>query len=282
MELYCDDCMSFLPQIEEHSIDMICVDLPYQQTARNKWDIRLPMEDFVLEEGKILNEEQFYLKRFKNHWSYSDAKKLWEEKKQNGLWTEYKRILKERGIIVLFGNGEFSSYLIQSNPKWYRYSLIWHKTQPSGFLNARRMPLRTHEDMLIFYKKLPVYHPQMTENHERKVSSASSKIHSKESSNYGTLDRLTSYDSTRRFPTSIWTFPKDTQKAALHPTQKPVGLLEELILTYTNEGDVVLDHCMGSGSCGLACKNTRREFIGVEKDWDYFNIARERIIGEKK
>ena len=227
------DCLVEMKNIPDKSIDMILTDLPYGVTARNKWDVVIPFDK---------------------------------------LWKEYKRVIKDNGAIVLFAQGMFTAELMQSNPKMWRYNLIWQKTQPTGFLNAHKMPLRTHEDICIFYRKLPTYNPQKTDGHKRKTASRGSAS----TLNYHKTGANT-YDSTERFPTSVWTYKKDIQKSALHPTQKPVALLKELILTYTNEGDTVLDSCMGSGSTGIACMETERNFIGIEKDKQYFDIAKKRI-----
>ena len=237
IELYQGDCLEVMKNIEDESVDLILCDLPYGITARNKWDIVIPF---------------------------------------NKLWKQYNRVIKNNGAIVLFGSGMFTSSLMQSNSKMWRYNLVWHKTAPTGFLNANRMPLRAHEDIVVFYKSLPIYNPQKTKGHERKVSKAEHKVNSKKTDDYGEHG-LTTYDSTERYPTSVLTFSTDKQKAALHPTQKPVALLEWLIKTYTNEGEIVLDNCMGSGSTGVACVNTNRNFIGIELDEHYFNIAKERI-----
>lgn len=226
-----------MKELPDESIDMILCDLPYGQTARNKWDVVIPFD---------------------------------------ALWQEYGRIIKKSGAIVLFANGMFTADLMKSKPNLWRYNLIWQKTQPTGFLNAKRMPLRSHEDICVFYKTLPTYNPQKTTGHERKVSSAKHKVHSKKTTNYGEHG-LSAYDSTERYPRSILTFAKDTQKSALHPTQKPVALLEWLIRTYTNEGDVVLDNCMGVGSTCKAAINTRRHYIGFELDEEIFAIADSQI-----
>lgn len=231
------DCFEVMKKIPDKSVDLVLCDLPYGVTARNEWDIELHF---------------------------------------NGLWKRYERIIKDNGAIVLFGQGLFTAKLMISNPKMWRYNLIWEKTQPTGFLNAKRMPLRNHEDICVFYKKLPTYNPQKTTGHIRKVSTAEHKRNCKETTDYGEHN-FTSYDSTERYPLSIITFSKDTQKEALHPTQKPVALLEYLIKTYTNEGDLVLDNCMGSGSTGVACLNTNRNFIGIELDENFYNIAKNRI-----
>ena len=230
------DCLELMKEIPDGSIDMILCDLPYG-TTRNKWDIVIPFDS---------------------------------------LWKQYNRIIKDNGAIILFGNGMFTAKLMLSNEKMWRYNLIWEKTQPTGFLNAKKMPMRNHEDICVFYKKLPTYNPQKTTGHIRKVSKAEHKINSKATSDYGTHG-LTTYDSTERYPKSVWKFAKDVQKSALHPTQKPVALLEYLIRTYTNEGDVILDNCMGSGTTCVACVNTNRHYIGFELDEKYFEIAKKRI-----
>lgn len=237
LELWNGDCISLMDNIDDKSIDCIITDLPYQQTSRNKWDVIIPFEL---------------------------------------LWKQYKRIVKDSAAIILFGNGMFTADLMISNRDMWRYNLIWEKTQPTGFLNARKMPLRNHEDICVFYKKLPTYNPQKTTGHIRKVSKAEHKIGCKNTTDYGEHG-LTTYDSTERYPKSVWKFAKDVQKSALHPTQKPLGLLDELIKTYTNENDLVLDSCMGSGTTGLSCKNLNRRFIGIEKEEKYFKIAKERI-----
>lgn len=230
------DCLELMKDIPDGSIDMILCDLPYEQT-HNDWDEIIPFKP---------------------------------------LWKQYNRIIKDNGAIILFGNGMFTAKLMMSNPKMWRYNIIWQKTQPTGFLNAKKMPMRNHEDICVFYKKLPTYNPQKTTGHIRKVSKAEHKVGCKSTTDYG-KHGLTTYDSTERYPLSVWKFAKDVQKSALHPTQKPVALLEHLIKTYTNEGDVVLDNCMGSGSTGVACVNTNRKFIGMELDETYFNVAKERI-----
>lgn len=227
-----------MDSIPDKSVDAIITDLPYQQTQRNKWDVIIPFES---------------------------------------LWKQYKRVIKDSGAIILFANGIFTAELMMSNKSMWRYNLIWEKTQPTGFLNAKRMPLRNHEDICVFYKKLPTYNPQMTTGHKRKVSKAEHKVNCKNTTDYGEYG-ATTYDSTERYPKSVWKFAKDIQKSALHPTQKPVALVEELIKTYTNPGEIVLDSCMGSGTTGVAAKNLGRRFIGIELDDKYFNIARERIM----
>ena len=226
-KVYNIDCLEGMKQIDDKSIDMILCDLPYGQTARNKWDVIIPFDK---------------------------------------LWEQYNRIIKDNGAIVLFSAEPFTSKLINSNPKMFRNDLIWHKSHPKGHLNAKRMPLRNHEDICIFYKKLPTYNPQKTTGHTRKVSTAKQKINCVNTTNYGEHG-LTTYDSTERYPKSVHaydmvlTYPKDIQHSALHPTQKPVALLEYLIKTYSNEMDLILDNTCGAGSTGIGCINTNRNYI---------------------
>lgn len=195
------------------------------------------------------------------------------------LWEQYRRIIKDNGCIALFGTEPFSSYLRLSNIKWFRYDWIWDKVKGTGFLNANKRPIRNHEIISIFYKKQCLYNPQKTAGHVRKVSSAAHKRNSKVTENYGSHG-LTGYDSTERYPRSIQVFSSDIQHSALHPTQKPVALCEYLIRTYTREGELVLDNCAGSGTTGVACRNTGRGFIGIEKEINYFNIAHDRILSD--
>lgn len=186
----------------------------------------------------------------------------------------YKRVIKDNGAICLFGQGAFTANLIMSNISMYRYDLVWEKTKAGGFLNAKRMPLQAHENISIFYKKLPTYNPQM----EQGKPYTKKSVTNGDGNNYGKFNRVgqVHINNGERFPRSVIKISNDNHKS-LHPTQKPVALLEYLIKTYTNEGETILDNCMGSGSTGVACKNLNRKFIGIELDENYFNIAKERI-----
>lgn len=231
------DCLAVMKGIEDKSVDMILCDLPYG-TTQNKWDSVIPLEE---------------------------------------LWKHYNRVIKDNGAIVLTAQTPFDKVLGCSNLKMLKYEWIWEKTTATGHLNAKKkMPMKAHENILIFYKKLPTYNPQKTTGHKRKVSSATHKRNSKLSSNYNPSN-FTNYDSTERYPRSVLLFPTDKQKSAIHPTQKPVALFEYLIKTYTNEGDTVLDNCIGSGTTAVACINTKRNFIGIELEEKYYNIANKRI-----
>ncbi len=225
IELIQGDCLEIMPSIPDKSIDMILCDLPYgilnKKNPNVKWDSVIPFEK---------------------------------------LWEQYARIIKDKGAIVLFGSGMFTSDLIQSNKKLWRYNLVWKKgNSVSGFLNANKQPLRNHEDIIVFYKKQPTYNPQMTignKNHKRSAGN-----HRKKQSCYGKFIDLPVKITNEKYPLSVIDMAKEHPQI-YHPTQKPVALLEYLIKTYSNEEDVILDNCMGSGSTGVACKNTNRAKAG--------------------
>lgn len=192
------------------------------------------------------------------------------------LWEEYNRIIKDNGAIILFGSEPFSSKLRLSNLKMYRYDLVWEKTIASNFILCHKQPLKKHENILVFYKKQPTYNPQMEEGKPYQDK----RNNGKRNLNVGldkNLKRVEINNTGFRYPSSIQKFSNGNNKN-LHQTQKPIALCEYLIKTYTNENDVVLDNCMGSGSTGVACVNTNRNFIGIELDEQYFNIAKRRIL----
>jgi site-specific DNA-methyltransferase (adenine-specific) len=221
-----------MKEIPDGSIDLIMCDLPYG-TTRNKWDSIIPFEP---------------------------------------LWNQYERIIKENGAIVLFAQTPFDKELAMSNVALFKYEWIWEKAQGTGHLNAKKMPMKSHENILVFYKKLPTYNPQW------EWSKPYTKTRSTHSSSYGNQkDNSTTVSDGRRYPKDVIRISKSGNDRRLHPTQKPVALLEYLIKTYTNEGDVVLDNCMGSGSTCVAAVNTNRHYIGFEIEPQYFQIASERI-----
>ena len=230
------DCLERMKEIESGSVDMILTDPPYGTTAC-KWDSIIPLEP---------------------------------------MWEQLKRIIKPNGAIVMTASQPFTSVFTCSNLKMFRYSLVWEKTTATGHLNAKKMFMRAHEDILVFYKKTPTYNPQMTRGHKRKTANNVDRGRL-QSDVYGNEKGITSYSSTSRYPRSVIKTSTDKQKSKLHPTQKPVALMEYLIKTYTNESETVLDFTMGSGTTGVACKNLNRKFIGIELDQDYFNIAKKRI-----
>lgn len=236
--------------IPDKSVDMIFSDLPYA-TTQNSWDCMIDL---------------------------------------NELWKQYKRVVKKNGCVALWAQAPFSHALALSNIKQYRYEWIIEKTKGTGHLNAKKMPMKTHENVMIFsdldespetiqifYGKLPTYNPQMTDGHEPVHSYTK---HTTDGSCYGdTKIGISGGGSTQRYPRDVLQFKWDTQKSSLHPTQKPLVACEYFIKTYTNERDIVLDSCCGSGTTGVACINTNRRFIGIEKEKKYYEIATKRIIG---
>lgn len=230
------DAIEELKHLKDKSVRLILVDLPYG-TTKNKWDILINL---------------------------------------NLLWKEYKRVLMEDGCVLAFSQSPFNITLANSNLNWYRYEIIWEKTSATGHLNAKKMPMKAHENILVFYNKLPVYNPIKTTGHTRKVSTADHKRNSKKTTNYGSHE-LTTYDSTERYPRDVIKFKTDKQKSSFHPTQKPVPLLEYLIKTYSNEGDLVVDNTCGSGSTGVACKLTNRNCFMVDNDPNMEEVVKLRL-----
>lgn len=232
-KLFNDDCLEVMKQIPDKSIDMVLCDLPYGAT-NNKWDKIIPFEL---------------------------------------LWQAYNRIIKDNGCIALFGNQPFTSHLVISNEKYFRYSLVWVKNKFSDFLNAKRKPMKVNEDICIFYKKQPTYNPQYTYAEPYKRWNTQNAVDKQ--TNYGKHKSNVAKSDGKRLPLTVLNFNR--VERPLHPTQKPVDLLEWLIKTYTNENEIVLDNCMGSGSTGVACLNTNRKFIGIELSKEYYEIAKNRI-----
>lgn len=238
VEIYNGDCIEIMKEIPDRSIDLILCDLPYG-TTKCSWDIIISFDD---------------------------------------LWKQYKRIIKDNGAIVLFGQEPFSSLLRTSNLDMYRYDIYWEKERLTNIMQVKKRVGKTIETISVFYKNQPTYNPQMIKYDGKPRSN---KVKN------GKLGKLVDdnndksvreyVDTGYRYPTQVWKFKRDTLTSNLHPTQKPVALLEELIKTFSNEGDTVLDNCMGSGSTGVASINTNRNFIGIELDENYFRIAKERI-----
>lgn len=183
----------------------------------------------------------------------------------------YKRVLKPNGAVLLFAQQPFASALGASNLKWLRYEWVWKKRNSTGFLNAKRCPLKSHENVLVFYKSLPTYNPQFIPCKPRKVSGSKGR----EVRTYDAFGATEAYVTDHRYPTDVLEFGRDED--AFHPTQKPLGLIKYLIKTYSNEGDIVLDNCMGSGTTAVACIQTNRHFIGFELNEEYFKKSLERI-----
>lgn len=244
-KIYNQDCLEGMKEIDDKSIDCIICDLPYEVLNKSnenaKWDVVIPFDK---------------------------------------LWEQYNRIIKDNGAILLFGQGMFTAQLMMSNSSMWRYNLIWKKgNRSTGFLNAKRMPLRNHEDIVVFYKKLPTYNPQKVigaKNHSR------GNVKKQKNQCYGKFDASVTQDdfSGMKYPTSIIDVEKEHCKT-FHPTQKPVELISYLIKTYTNEGDLVLDNCIGSGTTAISCIKENRNFIGFETNEEYFEKASKRINDEK-
>ncbi len=255
------DCLKLMEKEPDKRIDMILGDLPYG-TTKCDFDKTIPYEP---------------------------------------LWKQYKRIIKDNGVICLFSQQPFTTDLIMSNRKMFRYEIIWNKTLPTGFLNAKKMPMRYHENICVFYKHLPTYNPQMRMVKRNDMGRERRNGGKAEQYNEFRNDDWRWVETGERYPSDVleYDLPEEledvvkfsnwngalfgnTDKTVKHPTAKPVDMLEYLIKTYTNEGDTVLDNCMGSGSTGVACVNTNRNFIGMELEEKYFEIAKERIGEARK
>ena len=236
-KIYQGDCLEVMKKIDDATVDMILCDLPYGIT-NNKKDVVIPFDK---------------------------------------LWKQYERIIKDNGVIALFAQGIFYVDLVNSNRKLFRYDLVWDKILTSGFLNCNRQPLRRHEQIAIFYKKQPVYNPQFSIGEPSHSKGKCLNIH--RNNNYGKYEEIdnTSKSNFDKFPTSILKYQKTHPSKAVHPTQKSIELSKYLIKTYTNENELVLDNCIGSGTTALACIETNRNYIGIELQKEYVDIANQRI-----
>jgi len=228
------DCLEIMKTMPNDSIDAIITDPPYGTTAC-KWDAAIPFEP---------------------------------------MWEELKRVVKNNGVIVLFGSQPFTSALVMSNPKMFKYQWIWEKSKASGYLNSKKRPMVSHEDIAIFCKSTPIYYPQMTKGDPYNKGTAL-----RNTNVYGNQKITTvKNDEGLRYPRSVQYFKTaESEGKVYHPTQKPLILMEYLVKTYTQENNTVLDFTMGSGTTGVACKNLNRNFIGIESDERFFKIAQERI-----
>ena len=234
--IYNEDCLTGMKRLPDKSIDMILCDLPYGRT-KNRWDKIIPF---------------------------------------NLLWEQYTRIIKDRGAIVLFADGLFMADLMNSNRKMWKYNIVWDKVLTSGFLNANIQPLRVHEEMVVFYKKQPIYNPQKTKG---KPNHSKGKPKECVNNNYGKFNFVDNNEELgdMKHPTSIWRFQKPHPSKSLHPTEKPIDLCVDLIKTFTTEGNIVLDNCVGSGSTLVACIKTNRKYIGFEIETKFYDITNKRL-----
>jgi len=238
MELMQGDCLEIMPTLADGSVDMILADPPYGTTAC-KWDSVIPLEP---------------------------------------MWEQLKRVIKPNGAIVMTASQPFTTTLIASNMAMFKYCWVWEKSKATGHLNAKRRPLVKHEDIVVFYTNQPTYNPQGLIKKDKPTVSKGNRGNKGSGSSgecYGLADK-DAIQAHTNYPLSI-TKHKVDMKAKFHPTQKPVALMEYLIKTYTDEGETVLDFAMGSGTTGVACANLGRDFIGIEMDLDYFNIALTRL-----
>ena len=247
-KIYNEDCLEGMKRIPDGSVDCIVCDLPYgvlnKKSEGGGWDNIIPLEP---------------------------------------LWKEYLRITKPNAAIILFCQGMFTAQLMMSQPKLWKYNLIWSKQRVTGFLNANKMPLRSHEDIAVFYRKQPVYNPQMVKcaPHQRNHRKGDGS-HSLKRGCYGDHKEVPTIVSDEKFPKSIICFDKEHSADTFHPTQKPVALIQYLIRTYSNEGDLVLDNCSGSGTTAIACIKEKRNFICFEKDETYWEKSVERVENEQQ
>ena len=239
IKLYHGDCLKLMFDLPDNSVDMVCCDMPYGTTAC-KWDTVLPLDM---------------------------------------LWYHYKRIVKDNGAIVLTASQPFTSTLIHSNPKTFKYCWIWEKSLFTNFAMVKKQPAKKHEDIVVFYDKQPSFHPQMESGKPYKDARHNGCRNATVGSEKS-VKRVPINNTGTRYPSSVQKF-SNGNNGNVHPTQKPVELIEYLIKTYTNEGDTVLDNCMGSGTTGVACQNLNRKFIGIELDDKYFQIAKDRIEAVK-
>ena len=246
-EILLGDCLELMKDIPNGSIDMILCDLPYGTTAC-KWDVIIPFDK---------------------------------------LWEQYERIIKPNGAIVLTASQPFTTILIQSKFELFRYSMVWVKDRPNGIGNANKMPMRYHEDICVFYKKLPIYTKQYIQRSEGGLNRVKYKVQSgfkdtdTNNHKFGLKEISVKYDDAKILG-SVIDVKKDSPSILIHPTQKPVELFETLIKMFTNEGDLILDNCAGSGTTGIACLNTNRQFIVMEKEQKYYDIILKRVADFNK
>ena len=238
-KIYHGDCLEVMKQIPNKTISLIFADLPYKVTDCN-WDVLIDLPN---------------------------------------LWDEYKRILKPNGVVLLYATQPFATELINSNPKWFKYDWVWIKTQAANFQLAKKMPLKKHEYILVFYGKKPTYNPQMWKGEMKMKRIGNEKYQDRKSDMYLSSKpaNLKAVKSDMYYPTTILNFPSVARNKSLHPTQKSVELGEFLIKTYTNEGELVLDNTAGSSTTAISCIKTKREWIMIEKEEQYYNLSLKRV-----
>jgi len=237
-KIICGETINEMSKLPSKSIDMILCDLPYG-TTQCKWDSVIPFDM---------------------------------------LWKEYTRIIKDNGAIVLTASQPFTSNLVMSNPKLFRYSLVWEKSKSTGYLNSKKMPMRSHEDILVFYKNLPTYNPQMVDGdpYDKGKAHRPTDVYREQKGEIHVKN-----ETGKRYPRSVQYFKTaESEGKVYHPTQKPISLMEWLVKTYSNEGDMVLDNTIGGGTTAIACIRTNRKYIGIDVSEEYINITNQRINEE--
>lgn len=239
-KIICGETIESMSKLKSKSIDMILCDLPYG-TTQCKWDTIIPFDK---------------------------------------LWEQYTRLIKDNGAIVLTASQPFTANLVMSNPKLFRYSLVWEKSKSTGYLNSKKMPMRSHEDILVFYKNLPTYNPQMSEGepYDKGKANRPTDVYREQKGEIHVKN-----ETGKRYPRSVQYFKTaESEGKVYHPTQKPVLLMEWLIKTYTNEGEIVLDNCIGAGTTAIACIKSNRKYIGIDISQEYIDITNIRIDQEVK
>jgi DNA modification methylase len=241
IDLRLGDCLEILPTLDAGSVDAVITDPPYGTTAC-EWDTCIPFEP---------------------------------------MWEQLNRIIKPNGAIMLFGSQPFTSALVMSNPKMFKYDYSWIKTKSSGFQNAKKMPMRKHEEILVFYERQPTFNQQNLVELETPIKSGRVRLRNDEQHRLGVAGKTEHKTTHTGWQDSLLHFANPSGKGHLHPTQKPVPLMEYMIRTYTKEGEIVLDFCFGSGTTGVACVKTNRNFVGIELDKEYYEIGKQRIKESK-
>lgn len=275
-QLYNDDCLNRLKLLPENSIDLVICDLPYGTTSAH-WDIPIQMNDFIIWNDKKMEFPDFMFEQYKYRVSLQETISLFEKNKQLGLWSLYDRVVKPNGAILLFGVEPFSSTLRNSNPKDYRYDIYWEKERLTNVQQVKKRVGKTVETISVFYKNQCTYHPQMLPYNGPKRTNAVKN---------GTLGTLVDQknkkvipyvDKGLRYPTQVWKYPREFLREEHFATQKPLKLLQDLILTFSNEEDTVLDNTMGYGSTGRAALSVNRKFVGIELNKEHFEKAKSNI-----
>lgn len=283
-KVYFGDCLELMDSIENNSIDMILCDLPYGITSCD-WDKKIPLVNYIIVDNKILYEDEYIIMNIKKGKSFLDIIEYFKNNCKEGLWNKYNRIIKENGVIVLTSSQPYTTELINSNKINFKYELIWDKENGSDFLNSNKRPMKSHENICIFYKKTPIYNKQV-EKRYKNIKYNNEIKHNNIINSFIKKNEYTSKTYVNKCINSVIRINSQSNELnntkRLHSTQKPIELFEYLIKMYTNENQVVLDSCAGSGTTAIACINTNRKYICIENNKKFFDICNERIKYYKK